>query len=551
MAQFPCATRFVYDYFLKDHLGNVRSTITAAPIDQQYLARHEISTANAEQLIFDNIAAVRDDKPGSVNPEDLKAARLVASDPGKRIGTAIMLRVMPGDKFTFAADGYYESGETETAETPVAEDVVSSLLSTLTGGTVGGVPVGEVGASQELISQALNNSQTVNFIKDMMSAQQASPGPKAGLTYLFFDEAMMPITSISGKLPININPAVFSNISIETAPAPVPGYVIVYVDNNRIGTDVWFDNVLISHSSGQVLEEDHYYPFGLTLSHTGIGVAQPYKLTTKELEKAFDLNMYDFGARQFDMQLGRWTGIDPLAEQMRRHSPYNYAFNNPVRFIDPDGMSPTDYYNITATKKVHIEDGSSAEKMALTFGGEKAINNAISSQSVIDVPSDETVNNLEQAFDESEKNNGNESLLVVGEKGANSSVLVSSTDAEVTPAMQIQAQDEVINKGDVPAWDAHVHGLKKNGNGDVVRVGDPEPGPGDKTGNLNVYSKPQVILAYKKEIDAGGVSSTNGAPIKYNYTRQIAFYFRGALIHSNSIDFNAFKKGVNKINSKK
>ncbi|WP_317047796.1 RHS repeat-associated core domain-containing protein [Chryseobacterium sp. CBTAP 102] len=104
----------------------------------------------------------------------------------------------------------------------------------------------------------------------------------------------------------------------------------------------------------EVTDTNNYYPFGLNhiegmLSSSNFGGYYSYKYNGKELQET---GMYDYGARFYMADIGRWGVVDPLAETSRRWSTYTYAFNNPLRFIDPDGMQNKD---ITFGKSVSAD----------------------------------------------------------------------------------------------------------------------------------------------------------------------------------------------------
>ncbi|MCB9293878.1 MAG: RHS repeat-associated core domain-containing protein [Lewinellaceae bacterium] len=90
----------------------------------------------------------------------------------------------------------------------------------------------------------------------------------------------------------------------------------------------------------EITQEAHYYPFGM--NHLGswyetVAPENKYLYNGKELNGDYEINLMDYGARWYDGAIGRWTAVDPLAEERSWVSPYNYVQNNPILRIDPDG----------------------------------------------------------------------------------------------------------------------------------------------------------------------------------------------------------------------
>ncbi|KDN55708.1 RHS repeat-associated core domain-containing protein [Flavobacterium seoulense] len=117
-------------------------------------------------------------------------------------------------------------------------------------------------------------------------------------------------------------------------------YKYIYQYKDHLG------NIRLSYDKNLVVQEENdYYPFGL--KHTGYGYGQvvnsdyKYKYNGKELQDenigGIQLNLYDYGARNYDPALGRWMNVDPLAEKYYNYSLYSYVGNMPTIAIDPDG----------------------------------------------------------------------------------------------------------------------------------------------------------------------------------------------------------------------
>ncbi|MDL2262454.1 RHS repeat-associated core domain-containing protein [Bacteroidales bacterium OttesenSCG-928-I21] len=144
--------------------------------------------------------------------------------------------------------------------------------------------------------------------------------------------------------------------------------------------------------TGENVGYTHYYGFGMEdkmekswRNEAAPGVPGKEKFSGKELQADFGLNLYDFVWRSYDPATGRFTTMDPLAEKYYSISPYVYCVNNPLRFVDPDGM---DYWSTNNQQEIERFLG------ALQLGGTQNIFEKFNFSSWTHVEDNEFVGNL-------------------------------------------------------------------------------------------------------------------------------------------------------------
>lgn len=356
----------VYDYMIKDHLGNIRMVLTEEQkVDKYPVASLETSKLTTEQAFYTistnqislassvtGLPTYTNDNGIGNNPSDAtfeaaNSAKLYfLNSNNAKTGLGITLKVMAGDKLDIFGKSYYFQNNTggSNANTSVGVlEILSGMLGTPSGVVTaaghGGISAtqlsGLTGTTAGINSLFYNQGQ--NYTNDQK--------PKAYINYIFFDERFNVVPNGFNFSPVGSNSSIKDHYQdLQNIAVPKNGYVYIYCSNES-PVNVYFDNLQVVHTKGRITEETHYYPFGLTMQGISSKILvngfpeNKYLYNSIENNSEFDLNLYDAYFRNLDPQIGRFSQIDPKTESSQGWSPYTSMYNNPITNSDPLGDS--------------------------------------------------------------------------------------------------------------------------------------------------------------------------------------------------------------------
>lgn len=353
----------VYDFFIRDYQQNIRMIVTEETHWGSNKCSMEVERAGAEEPIFGqeggnnevaNTRFVVDNIPGqsSGNGWQNTAIGNYVSKLGNtgfglaKTGPNTLQKVMAGDVISATTQYYYQNTVNNTGGGDnLTEDVLTSLLLALSGSSSTAPLVKEQSAA---INAQLAIDPAFSEITDPDAANTSGTNPKAYLTIMFFDERFKYISESSSFIRVEDEAAGQNNLSLTLAniKAPKNGYVYVYISNES-DEAVYFDNLNVSLNRGRIVEEDHYYAYGLkiaAISSQKLGDINEGHLDNqnlyndKELFEDGGLDWYDYGFRNYDAQIGRFVQLDPITWEYPELTNYQYASCEPIANVDRDGL---------------------------------------------------------------------------------------------------------------------------------------------------------------------------------------------------------------------
>ncbi len=351
----PALTTPATFYELTDHLGNVRAVI-GSPESLIFTATVE-DNGNAdinnprvqEMALFKNLSttAVQDNNmnhtaPSTAMPLPKYSSYLkwISGMTGqeakdKSIGPAIGLKVQPGDKLDIETWAKFRK------KTSYSRSGITNAISSILGASYVGTAPG-----LETVVKA-----TAAFQSGMTPVTSPTPSgngndlntvPFAYVYYLLYDRNSVFITAGWARVPTSagFDPgyealSLHQKVSIPQITINESGYIYIFASNESENTDVWFDDLKITHQRSNIVAGADYYPFGLAMDGREItreDYRYGYQGQYSEKDKTTGWN--EFELRMYDSRFGRWISPDPYGQFA---SPYVGMGNTPNGRVDTDG----------------------------------------------------------------------------------------------------------------------------------------------------------------------------------------------------------------------